>query len=134
MKTKQILFMALISLFAVAVFSGCIKIDTGSSISGTWTRNESYSGSASRNEYNHTLKFTSNKAGKYTRTGWFQVYQYSAGGKWSAKEQVNEAKDFTFIYSDELKEGVITMGGKESVFSVSSSGKELNWGGTYSRK
>jgi hypothetical protein len=131
MKTKQIHLMAFVSLFAVVAFGSCDKDEDSGPLSGTWTRKDVYSGTASKNDYTYTLRFTSSKDGKYTKTGWYQVYQYSTK-KWSAMEQVNDANDFTFIYSDELKEGVITMSGKESLFSVSSS--TLSWGGTYTRQ
>ena len=133
---KVILFSTVaLSFILTACFDLNNTIEKGKLSGSSWVKEDTYSGGASNYEYTYTIKFNSNEIGKYTKTGWFQVRD-AATWKMGPKNQVTESKDFTYIYSHELKEGVIEYSSKSKIiFSISDDFQKMIYGGVaYTRK
>jgi hypothetical protein len=143
MKNKVLLFALLGMMMAVGPTSCGEDEETGidgmkaGNISGTtWVVKESTSNSVARSEYTRTISFTSKNAGKYTKTGWYQISTLS-GTKvtWGSKKTDNETDDFTYVYLTEKVagyNGYITISGTEYPFALSEDFEKLDW--TYYRK
>ena len=147
LKMKKIIILLAMTFLAMSSFVSCNKDgddDGGSSdsnikkgkLSGSsWVYNDSYSSSTGGNEYTFTFRFTSDKEGTATQTGWYQVIDASTW-KLKPKQNVNRSQDFTYTYSSNSKEGVITFSsggiftkGTHS-FSISDDFTEMKMGGS----
>jgi len=131
MKRVNYLFAA-ICIIALS-FGSCSKesgIKNGKLSGTSWSyyRDDS-NAEAVRGQYTYTISFTSETAGKRTETGWMQS-RNPATWQWKDKVNINETKNFTYVYTPELKEGLITYSSSnQSVFFISDNFKELTFGG-----
>ncbi len=129
---KNVLLSTILLVFAIG-FISCEnenkekdKIKEGNLSGSTWSNSVEYSGSISGYNYMYTFKFTSETAGTVTRTGWAMV-----NGK---RQDVNDSQSFVYIYSPELRQGVITFtsGGiyktGNYIFSISDDFREMDLG------
>lgn len=145
--TRKLHVVNLIMAVIVATFFmvGCGNNSTGSGGSvedgnlkgSSWERKDSYSSSVSAYDYTWTVVFTSNDAGKLTQKGWYQMKGSSTSS--NKKENVDKEWSFTYVYSNELGEGVVEncsyFNIKAALFSFSSDYRTLNLGSAkYNRK
>ncbi|MDR3235344.1 MAG: lipocalin family protein [Prevotellaceae bacterium] len=119
MKTKQILWMALVSLFMAAIFNGCSKDeDNNSDLVGTWVLIKSEVND-SGHYYNDTYDVSEEEEKMtFKGDGTFYFYDEDLSGKYSYS-----GSWITFTYKDE-EEGEVEEA-KLKVLSLTSS--ELVW-------
>ena len=134
---KTILFSILIlsTLFTACNDDNDADVKKGKLSGSSWVAKNSFSSTTGNNEYTYTITFTSDEIGKRTEIGWYQVIN-AATWQMGPKQQVDKSSNFTYVYSPELRTGVIEYSSKNKViFSISDDFKELIYGSTtYTRK
>jgi len=140
---KKISILLTITLLAMASFISCQKDDEGGGnikkgkLSGSsWVYKSSYTDSSGGGtEDTFTFKFTSNKEGTVTQTGWYRTYDYTKK-KLGPKQNVNRSQNFTYTYSPEIREGIMTFSTQgifskgNQTFSISDDFTEMKKGNT----
>ena len=134
---NNLFLMTIIGLLIVSSgFMSCSKEDNvqkGKLSGSIWEFQESHSSSVGAYEYTYTFKFTSDKAGILTKSGWYQTIN-AATWTMGPKQNVDDSQNLTYIYAPELQQGVITTTNKsiltkgDHIFSISDNFREMQLG------